>query len=212
MKGNRTVVFVSLCLMHCFWVMDAVATVYSKTDVVNRVDLTGYETIKNYGTINSIYTNGNNLQIYNYGTVGFVNNAGGISFVHQYIPDNSALHKINVSGGNFSVDVTNVNQVNLIMLKDVVAGAEQVNIANSSIIINDFADWRQWNQNVLLSGANTLYLVHPETVISGERIQFVQNNGTTVVLLDSDKLYKVSLRHDSGASFIDVTKETDMSK
>ena len=178
----------------------------------DSIELFGPTVIQNNGIINEIYTNGYLLRITNYNTVNVIYNSGA-GAVAQQIPNNDALHKLNVNGGNFSVDLSGLNLVDLGLLQNVVSGADkQIVINNSSVIINDFADWRNWNQNVLLSGTNTLYLKNPETVTSGELLKFVHDNETRVVLLDSAKLYKVSITHESGASFIHITKETDMSK
>lgn len=176
---------------------------------VDRIDLDHAMTIYNYDNVDAIYTNDNNLTIINYQTINAVYNTG-TSYVLQQIPDNAALNTINMHGNNFHVQINNVNSADVRLVQRIVEGAEEVRITDSSLVIDDFADWRNWNQTVLLEGTNTLYIKHPETVVSGERIQFIKNNGTKVVLLDSDQLYKVTLRYDSGASFIDITK-TDVS-
>lgn len=206
---------VTVCLL-LFYVAHYFATDVFADELINgshdRIDLYDDTVIINHGIINSIYTNDYNLIISNYNTIYNVYNSG-TAYVNQQISDNEALHKINVIGDNFSVNINNLNQVDLTQLKDIVSGADKTIVINdSSIIINNFADWRNWNQNVSLTGTNTLYIQNPETIISGELLNFVHDNGTKVVLLDSEKLYKAAIRYESGVSFIDITKETDVSK
>lgn len=206
----RIYLLLLLCVAYRF-VDGAVADEIKVYDYRSTMDLDDITTIKNYGEIKDIYTKGFNLTIYNYNTIGTVHNSGAV--VNQQICGNETLHKINVTGGRFSVNIDNVNQVDLSVLQQIVSDADKTIVINdSSIIINDFADWRNWDQKVSLTGTNTLYIKKPETVVSGEELRFVQDNGTKVVLLDSEKLYKVNIRHESSVSFIDITKETDVSK
>ncbi len=181
---------------------------------IDSVNLSADTVIENYAHIDDIYTNANNLQIYNYGNIGVIHNSGA-AYVWQYIPDNSALNKINLDGSTFRINITNVNSVDLLTLKNVVFDADGIiDITNSSIVINDFADWRNWNQDVSLHGTNTLYINNVLTVVSGERILHIHDNSTKVILTDADKLHKVSLKYDSvsDVAFIYVARETDYFK
>ncbi len=208
-----------ICLLINFlaitFATDCYAIVYQdNTGNIGTLNLSDNAIIRNYGNIDDIYTNNNYLKIYNYGTIGTVHNSG-FSFVCQYIPSNDALHKINMDGTDFQVDIQNIDKVDLNVLKNIVSDVDgEINITNSSIVINDFADWRSWNQNVSLIGTNTLYITNVDTIVSGEEILHVSDNGTHVVLMESDKLHKVSLKYDSisKVAFIYISEEKDYEK
>ena len=208
MKGSAFRVLV----LHCFiysCVYDAPAVVnIDNNDNVHNYTLSETTVIRNYGWYDEINTNNKALTVYNYGYIGTIYTSGTADVI-QEVPDTSALKPLHVSGAGFKANITNVQNVNVNDIKNL--GATEVEISDSSIIINDFADWRNWAAQLNLNGNNTLYLVHPETVISGEEIKGINSNGTNVVLLDSDKLYKVTLTHNSGAYLINIYKETNMS-
>ncbi len=176
-------------------------------DVIDNYSLIETTNIRNYGTYDVINTNNKALTIYNYGTVGIINSSG-VADIIQNVPDINALRPIHVSGSGFKVNITDVQNANLQDIKNL--GATEVYISNSSIIINDFADWRNWAAALDLGDNNTLYLANPETVISGEEIKGIHGNGTRIILLDTDSLYKVTLVHDSGAYLINIYKENNV--
>ena len=210
MKGHRIICWLITAFANCF-AENVFAEIYNA--VIDRIDLDNHMEIENFGTINEIHTNGYNLTVLNHGTIGKIYNYDD-AYINQKISNQSMLNKIVIENADeFVVNVDGVKDgIDLNVLQNITADATSVVINNSSIIIDDFADWRNWNQDVSLTGVNTLYVRQSNTINSGEPIKFLTDNGTHIVLLDADKTSKVTLSNDTGASSVDVNQDSDVSK
>ncbi len=184
----------------------------SQNSFEENINLSDDMVIKNYGNINNIYTNGYNLHIYNYGSIGIIHNPEGIAYVQQCIPNNNALNKINLDGGNFGVEIDNLDEVSLNTLKYILDGVDgAITVTNSSIVIDNFEDWQNWDANIKLDNTDTLVILNPDTVTPGQAINHV-NGPIRIIVKDLDKYYKTELSQEVGAVLIDVIRETDYTK
>ena len=207
--------------MRCFAADNVFASpiVYDTNAVIDVLNLSDYTTeIENYGTINEIHTNENNLIIYNYGHVGIVYNSG-TAYVLQYITNASALNKIVVNKENVDADFEiwiedAKDGIDFNKLIDVVADADKIVINRSNILIDNLEDWNNWcsGKDVELGELSKLVIKDTKTIDSGEEIKSVTDNGTNIELVNSDKVSKATLTNEGGASVINVEQEPEKSK
>lgn len=179
-------------------------------DVNTTIYLSQDTKLINHSIINSpIETMGYNLDVYNYGTInGMVGPSTG--FIRQYVSSDDTLNKINVdSGSDFYIYISNLSNVNLGDIKNL--GDAEFNITNSVIVIDNFEDWQNWSANVKLDSTDTLIILNPDTIISGQQINHV-TTPIEIKVKDLDKYYKIKLSHDTGVFLINVTRETDYVK
>ena len=178
--------------------------------VINKQDMF----IRNSGTINAVLnTNDNNLVIVNSGVIGGLD-INGFSSVKQIISNNSEITDINVSGkkNRFSISVENFNNVNFSDIKDL--DSDKFSFTKSSIIIDNFADWNNYEKSVSFIGNdNTLIITNSYTVESGTYIK--NTAGATnieVVISDQDNLHKAKITKEISGIFLEVVRETDYQK
>lgn len=201
-------VFVLVC---CF-MTSAVAARVAFCDVRIRHDvsdgvyigpLTDNTILENYGIIDSdIYANDNLLDVYNYGTINGIIHTD-IGFINQYVDSVDALHKVTVDNGvdlYIVIDgVDNINLTDMINMGD----AANFNITHSSIVINDFADWQNWNQIVNLDATDTLIISDSSTIVSNTVINHV-NARVPIQTPDLDSNFRVELSNNSGSWVINI--------
>ena len=162
----------------------------------------------NSGTINGdIDTQGNNLFVYNSGTINGSINATGSNVV-QVIRSDAELQSVNVIGGDKSICVDNYQGVNFDNIKDINASGFTIN--TSTVEINDFSDWQNWDKNVTLEGDILLVINSAETVNPGEVIRHTSEETTLhVQIVDLDKMYKPELKSINGGLVLNIVRETN---
>ena len=155
-------------------------------------NLTQETELRNYSTINSdIQTNGWDFDVYNYGTInGTVYTDGG--FVRQHIDSGDAIHKITVDDtDNLYVHIDSAQNINLTDIIGLGNGAE-FKITNSSILLDDFADWNNWTQKVKFEGTNHL-IVSDATSIQNNTPVKDGASGLEINVLGLDPDFEVRL-------------------
>lgn len=185
--------------------------------VVNAADASGiimndYVYLYNNGTINgSINTNGNNLFIYNTGVMSgtIINDTGGN--VTQIMRNQNEITDIDVVGNNFFIEIDNIGNLNFDDIKNM--DATSFRIKNTSILVNDFNDWQNWNQNITLEGALTLIINDYETITDGDVVNNVTaGNHVSVHVNNLDSLHKIQLSQNGQDIVLHVVRETDYDK
>ncbi len=156
------------------------------------------------GTIN---TNGHVLNVYNSGTIaGGINASGGT--VIQHVRSGTELTNISVTGGGFSVEIDGYQNANFTDIKNM--NADSFTITGSSVVIDDFNDWQNWDKNVVLNGEILLIINNPESVHSGEVIRHTVNGNTiNVVIPNLDKMYKPELILVGDELVLNIVRETN---
>ncbi len=179
----------------------------------NTIGLDMSMDLENQGIINAnIDAGAYNLRLYNSGKINgsvFINHDWALT---QIVRSNAEFTSIDVVGGKwiFNLDGSQNADINAIQN----SGADKFIFNNSSVVIDDFAKWRDWNADVLLNGVNTLYVSNSYTVNSGEVVAHVTDISTiNVILTDVDNLHKalVESRYD-GKAVLYIVRETDYSK
>ena len=179
-------------------------------DVVNYMDVFHENTeLRNYGTINAnIYTDGYDFDVYNYGEITETVYTGG-GIVRQHVNSLDMLNRITVDDSDnlyvFVDGVSNVGLTNLINLGDA-----HFDIRHSSIVINDFTDWTNWDQSVALDNTDTLIISNASTVHDGDTIRHI-NSAIDVQIPDLDPAYNVELSQSYGAWIIHLVRDTNYS-
>lgn len=178
--------------------------------VVNKQEMI----VQNNGTIDSVLdTNSNNLKIKNTGNIGGVY-INGLSSFTQIISNNSEITNINVSGdiNRFNVSVENFNGVKFSDIKDL--NANKFSFIESVIVIDDFADWNNFEKTVsFIDNNNTLVITNSYTVESGT---YIKNTGgatnVEVIISDQDKLHKAQTIKEIYGTRLYVVRETNYQK
>ena len=190
------------------------ATVNASSGGVIVIEQPGI-TINNHGIITAdIDTDYNSLRIQNDGEIWGDIITYTDAQVTQIIQSASDIHSLNVCGNHTLVlDMNNFNgMANLSQLKGL-ANIGVVNMTNSSIIMDDFSEWQNWDMDINLSGINTLYITNPETAHSGDVIAHVVNPANIhVVLLNSGNLYTVTIKSLGTGAELYIVRETDYDK
>lgn len=133
-------------------------SIYSDTMIVN---------LYNNGTINgTIDVNGGRLFIYNNGTQNYniVNNVEGHygNVVQKITPSYMGMNNINATDVDFRVQIENVENLNFSNIKNV--NADTFQVTNSSIVIDNLADLKNWNKTLNVSGPITLIITDKNTI------------------------------------------------
>lgn len=126
-------------------------------------------------------TNGHNFDVYNYGTISGTINAD-CGFVNQHIDSVDAFHSVTLDSGNYLyVYINGVHDITLTDLMNL-GNAENFDITNSSIVIDDLVAWNNWGQSAELDRTNTLIFSSPSVVQAGDVINHVSENLAVSVL------------------------------
>lgn len=171
--------------------------------------------IENYGVINAnIDTNGRAIQIRNGGDINGTIIMDTGSAVMQIIKSAADINSLNVSDGHtLSVEINGFDGLADLAQLKALRNTGAFQITNSSIVMDDFSEWQNWDMDISLSGSNTLYINNPETVQSGVIIAHVVNPaGINVVLVNSENLYTVTVQPLGGGAQLSVVRETDYDK
>ena len=173
-------------------------------------NLTQETQLYNYGVINSnIQTNGYDLDVYNYDTInGTIYTGGG--FVRQHIDSGGAINKITVDNtGDLYVYIDSAQNINLADIIALGASAE-FNITNSSILVDDFADWNNWSQTVKFEGTNHL-IVSDASSIHNNAIVEHGATGLTIEAPNLDPDLRVELSNNSGTWYVNIVNNSNYS-
>ena len=182
--------------------------VITATDISGIV-MNGPVYLYNQGTINgSINTNGYNLFIYNSGSLNgeIINTSGGN--VTQIVRSESELTDVNVASNNKILRIDGYQNINL---NDITSmDASSFVIKESSVIIDDFSDWQQWDAVVHLEGPVSLIINNASTVNSGEVINHtVYGDVITVKITDLDVMYTTQQVLQNGGIVLNIVRETN---
>lgn len=150
--------------------------------------------IINNGTINgNIDTNGNNIVIQSAGDInGNIIACDDHTCVTQLITSNAELKTLNIVNGTYNVRLQDVDRADFTGIQNL--SGQTYRFSNSSVVMDDFSDWQNWDKTVELDGVNTLYINNSYTVNSGDVIRgVVYPENINVVFLDPDKMHIASL-------------------
>ena len=173
--------------------------VLTKPSNVSYIDITEPTTIENYGTIKgNMVADAGNVSINNMGTIEGVVTAPQITWIIN--SEVGINHSFIFNSQNFSVIVDNIapglnfdHRINFNQLSSL-ENVNSFSIINSAIFIDDYTDWQNWVADVSLSGV-TLIINNPETIVSGQVINHVNNRTdiAAVMLNDPEHLYLVDI-------------------
>ena len=156
------------------------------------------------GTIN---TNGNNLYIYNTVNNATINVTGGGNVV-QKISAGNQITRINLVGDDFGIHVENMTNLNLSDIQNM--NASSFRITESSIVMDDFNSWQNWNKPVVLDGNITLIINNADSVNSGTVINHTLGGSTiNVTIPDLDRMYKPQLEYNGSEIILHIVRETN---
>lgn len=177
----------------------------------NTITMTVPVHLYNSGVINgSIDTNGHNFHIYNSGIISGEINASSGGEVIQHIRSDAELTDVNVVSGVFNVEINDYQNADFNNIKNI--NANSFTIADSKIIMNDFNDWQNWDENVVLDSNVILVINDPESVHSGEIIRYAAHCDNCDVLIPNlDKMYKRELVFVGDELVLNIVRETDYS-
>jgi len=165
----------------------------------------------NSGVINGTINTGEwGLDVYNSGTInGDIDITGGGSVV-QHVRFDAEMTHINVVGGGFSVQIDDYQNADFNDIKNM--NADSFTITESSIVINNFADWQNWDKPVVLDGNILLIINNPESVHDGDVIKHAVNGNTVHVDIPNlDKMYKPELTMIGDQFVLHIVRNTDYS-
>ena len=137
----------------------------------SNIPMYGSVLLYNHGTINdTIDTNGWNLLVHNTVNNAEINTVGGN--VVQIISNVDEAKKLNITADNFTVSIENVPNLNFSDIKDM--SAESFTITDSTIIIDDFTQWQNWDKHMTASGVIHLKITDDNAInYDGEYINNV---------------------------------------
>ena len=166
----------------------------------------------NNGTINgAIRTDGCNLIVHNTGTVSgniIIENGGNVV---QMMNTPEEVTNLNVIGNNFSVEIGGVNNVDFDVIKNI--NATSFSITGSSVVINDFNDWQNWNTNVSLDGLITLIINDYETVGQSQVVNHVTAGDVVDIRVNNlDNFHKSMFTVNGGNVVLTIERETNYEK
>lgn len=164
--------------------------------------------LRNYGTINSdIHITDCFLDVYNYGTInGTIYTSGG--FVRQHIDSADAVHGITVDDtDNLYVYIDSAQNINL---TDIIAlgDSAKFKITNSSILVDDFADWNNWTQTVEFEGANHLVVSDASSIQNNTPVKDGAS-GLTIDVLGLDPDFEPILSNNSGTWYVNIVNSAN---
>jgi len=192
----------------------------SVVHVVNGVDISANNNtivldrmtyLYNNGTIyGNIDINGKNLMVYNTGTIGgIVNSSEDSAIVTQVIQSADNINNINANVDNFSILVSNFDGLNFNSIKDM--PSTSFKIENSSVIIDDFTSWQNWDKGSVVLDGDVLFIIkHADTVTSGQVVRFTSDETPIrVEIEDLDNMYKVERRYENGGIALYIVRNTN---
>lgn len=135
-----------------------------------------------------------------------------ISFLLVFIAfDAMAAVPIRFFGSQTVAMVCDYDNINLEEIKN--TDADKYRIDNSVVLINDFADWQNWNANVEFGTNVYLDIKNLSSKNNGQKIEHVSNTDVVNVFIrDADKLYKVNFSAAGSDLFFNLERETDYKK
>ncbi|MBO7042829.1 MAG: autotransporter domain-containing protein [Alphaproteobacteria bacterium] len=169
--------------------------------------------IHNSGTIiGPIDANDNSFFIYNTGTMSgnIITNHGEI--VTQIINSSDDRTNFTINPANFRIEVeTGSADINLDNIRSVDAG--KIVIKDSRIVMNNFADWQNWDKDVDIEGVVYLIINDAETIQDGDFLAHAVSGDTVnVEVLGADGLHKANLDWIGGRWVITNIRETNYVK
>ena len=169
--------------------------------------------IHNYGTITGpIDANDNSFFIYNTGIISgnIITNHGEI--ITQIINSGADRTNFSINPANFRVEVeTGSTEIDFDNIKNLDAG--KIIIKDSRIVMNDFADWRNWDKDVDIDGSVCLVITDAGTVHNGDVVNHAVSGDTVhVEILGLDGLYRANLSWVGGQWVITNVRETNYNK
>lgn len=160
-------------------------------DITIDTDMSLY----NDGTIDGrIDTHNHNITIYNTGSItgGITTENGGS--VRQMINSQAEINTINVVGGNHIIQIENFQNIQFADIKDL--NATSFSLTNSSVVIDDFALWQTWGQNVNIEGHVNLIINNKDTIVDGDVVHNIVSGWENLIVnvTDLDSMYVVELK------------------
>ena len=88
--------------------------------------------------------------------------------------------------------------------------AQSFLITDSSIVMDNFSDWQMCNETIELAGNVKLIINNPDSVQSGQVINYTQRGTQIFVQIKNlDKMYKPELKVEGGGIVLNIVRETD---
>jgi hypothetical protein len=174
----------------------------------NTITIDGPIYLYNSGRIDGGINAERNLTVYNSGVISGVITPNGGNVV-QVITSPSEMTYINVAGNDYQVEVQNYNNANL---SDIQAtNAASFIIKGSSIVMNSFDEWQNWDQNVTVGENVVLIVIDPNSIQSGQIVSHTLTDpaGFNVKVPNMSKMYKTDLRSSGGGLVLYIVRETD---
>ncbi|MBR5904816.1 MAG: hypothetical protein IKZ49_04810 [Alphaproteobacteria bacterium] len=227
MKG---ILFV-LSLFLSMWYIDSASAVYALAEInttnfiVDNEDMiissnpgnpikVKYDAtyIRNNGNIQAdIDINDKDIYIINSGIINghFIDTGHGS--ITQIMNDESNMTNIDVMIDDFTIRLDNFDRAKFDDLKNM--GANNFVIDSSSIVINDFRDWQNFNKNIYFQNSNTIYIKNSYTAVSGDYVKFINpGDNTNIIIEDMDNMHKSELQHTPYGVILNIVRETNYQK
>ena len=179
----------------------------------NTISMNMSMDLENCGVIDAnIDAGAYNLRLYNSGEINgsvFINHDWALT---QIVRSDAEFTSLDVIGGKWILNLDGLQNADIDVIQN--SGADKFVLNDASVLIDDFAKWRDWNADILLNGENTLYISNSYTVNSGEEIAHVTDiSNINVVLTDVDNLHKALVESSyDGKALLYIVRETDYSK
>ena len=128
------------------------------------------------------------------------------------VVDAYAVVSTQVQGAQTVAKVCDYNYINLDEIKNT-RNATKYEIDNSTIYINNFSDWQDWNAVVEFGTKVHLDIKNLSSKNNGEKLNLVTaEDEVKVTVKDTDNLYKINFRAAGNDLFLNLVRETDYKK
>lgn len=169
-------------------------------------------TLYNNGVVTGrINTDGNNIILYNTGTIanGITNTNNG--HVVQIVSSDQENNFIDVNGGNYRIEVIGYNGLNFSDIKN--TGSRELFLNNATIEIDNLSEWQNWNADVTFYGSSCLRIDNID--VEGEVIEVNNISNSENVRIDLsnvDNLHKASWKKTPNGIVLYVVRESSYDK
>ena len=127
------------------------------------------------------------------------------------IPRAYAAILVSSVAGHTVAQVCNYDNINFDEIRN--TNADKYVISNSSVVIDNFADWQNWVADVEFGTGVSLNIKNLNDSNNGEKLNLVTSTDVVeIVQKDTYNLYKITLVSRGSDVFLDLVRETDYEK